>query len=117
MTRSERGSATVHALWVAAVLVTVVVVGLQITALVRLRHEVVAAADLAALAGTRASAEGLDACASARDVAQRNAVRLTACRTDLDVVTVTAAGSTRPWWGGTWRATADARAAPSWYER
>jgi secretion/DNA translocation related TadE-like protein len=113
----ERGSVTVHALWVGAALVTVVALGLQVTALVALRHRVSAAADLAALAGSRAATEGADPCTAARQVARRNDATLERCRADLDVVTVTATAATRPWWGGTWRARVQARAAPAWYER
>jgi secretion/DNA translocation related TadE-like protein len=115
--RAERGSVTVHALWVGAALAIVVALGLQVTALVVLRHRVSAAADLAALAGSRAATEGADPCAAARQVARRNDATLERCRADLDVVTVTATAVTRPWWGGTWRARVQARAAPAWYER
>ena len=113
----ETGSVTVHALWVSAALAVVVLVGLQIAALVQVRHAVASAADLAALAGTRAANEGRDGCAAARAMAQRNDARLSACRMDYDVATVTATGSARPWWGGTWSTAVEARAAPSWYER
>ncbi|MCX6408497.1 MAG: flp pilus-assembly TadE/G-like family protein [Propionibacteriales bacterium] len=114
---ADRGSVTVHALWVGAVLVTVVALGLQVTGLVALRHRVSGAADLAALAGSRAATEGADPCEAAREVARRNRATLERCRADLDVVTVTATAATRPWWGGTWRARVQARAAPAWYER
>lgn len=113
----EDGAVTVHALWVVAVLVGVVALGLQVMALVALRHQVASAADLAALAGSRASTEGADGCAAAHRLAHRNDVRLERCRMDLDVATVTAVGSARPWWGGTWTTRIEARAAPSWYER
>lgn len=76
-----------------------------------------AAADLAALAGSRASTEGRSGCAAARAVAERNGVRLAGCRMDLDVATVQATASVEPWWGGTWSTTVEARAAPAWYER
>lgn len=115
--RPERGSVTVHALWVTAVLVGVVALGLQLTALVALRHRVAGAADLAALAGSRAASEGTEPCAAAERVARRNDARLERCRADLEVVTVTATAAARPWWGGTWTARVRARAAPSWYER
>lgn len=113
----DDGSVTVHALWVAAVLVGLVALGLQVTSLVALRHRVASAADLAALAGSRAATEGDDGCAAARDVARLNGVRLHRCRMDLDVATVTTVGATRPWWGGTWTTRIEARAAPAWYER
>lgn len=115
--RGEAGSVTVHALWVAAVLVGLVALGLQVTALVATRHRVASAADLAALAGSRAATEGRDGCEAAADLARRNGVRLERCRMDLDVATVVAAGSARPWWGGRWTTRVEARAAPAWYER
>lgn len=115
--RHERGVATVHALWVAAVLVGVVALALQVTALVAARHRVASAADLAALAASRAASEGSDGCAAARALAARNGARLDRCRMDLEVATVTASGSARPWWGGRWTVRVQARAAPAWYER
>lgn len=113
----ERGVATVHAVWVAVALVVLTVLILQITALVRVRHEAQAAADLAALAASRAVSLGDDGCAAARTIAAANAVELTACRLDLEVATVTTAAARRPWWGGAWRVEATSRAAPAWYER
>jgi secretion/DNA translocation related TadE-like protein len=99
------------------VLVVVVALGLQVAALVAVRHRTASAADLAALAGSRASTVGDDGCAAARAVARHNRARLERCRMDLDVATVTATATARPWWGGTWTARVRARAAPSWYER
>ena len=113
----EIGSVTVHAVWVSVVLCVVLVIGLQVAALVQARHQVAAAADLAALAGSRASTEGRSGCDAARDVAERNGVRLATCRMDLDVATVEATATVEPWWGGTWTTTIEARAAPAWYER
>jgi secretion/DNA translocation related TadE-like protein len=104
-------------MWVAAVLVGVVALGLQVTALVATRHRVASAADLAALAGSRAGSEGRDGCAAARALASRNGARLERCRMDLDVATVTAVATARPWWGGPWTVRVRARAAPAWYER
>lgn len=115
--RVEAGSVTVHALWVATALMVLVALGLQVATLLAVRHRVASAADLAALAGSRASTEGHDGCAAARDVAHRNGARLERCRMDLDVATVTATATTNPWWGGSWTAQVQARAAPSWYER
>lgn len=114
---AETGSVTVHALWVSVVLCVALVIGMQVVALVQVRHRVAAAADLAALAGSRAGTEGRAGCEAARDVAERNGVRLSACRMDLDVATVEATASVEPWWGGRWSTTIEARAAPAWYER
>jgi secretion/DNA translocation related TadE-like protein len=116
MTRRELGSATVHALWVATLLCVVAVVMAQVATMVRLKHQVASAADLAALAASRASLVGEDGCDAAREVARRNGARLTRCRMDLDVATVTARQSTPSWWGHRWAFEIDARAAPDFYD-
>ena len=115
MKRRERGSVTVHAVWVVAALCIVAVVLAQVATVVRVKHQVAAAADLAALAGSRASLSGDDGCAAARAVAGRNGARLVRCRMDLDVATVTARQATAPWWGRRWAFDAKARAAPDFY--
>lgn len=112
---SERGSATVHAVTVTVVLVVLTLVLVQATSLVRMRHGVAAAADLAALAASQASAEGQDGCRAARAIARRNGAELTACRMDFDVATVTARAESPPWWGARWAAEQRARAAPASY--
>lgn len=114
MTR-EKGSATVYAVVAGVLLVMVTMVLLQAASLVQLRHRVAAAADLAALAASRASVAGDDGCRAARSVARRNGARLTACHMDLDVATITATGSSPRWWGGRWSAEQRARAAPESY--
>jgi secretion/DNA translocation related TadE-like protein len=83
---------------------------------VRVKHQVASAADLAALAGSRASLAGKDGCDAARAVARHNDARLSRCRMDLDVATVTARMQTSRWWGHRWAFEADARAAPDFYE-
>lgn len=113
--RAERGSVTIHAAAVAVLLVVAAVVLLQAGSLVRMRHQVAAAADLAALAGSRASTRGEDGCRAARLVARRNGAELAACRMDYDVATVTARAASPPWWGARWVTTQDARAAPDFY--
>ena len=112
----ELGSVTVHALWVATFLCVVAVVMAQVATVVRLKHEVASAADLAALAASRASLAGHDGCESARTVANRNGARLVRCRMDLDVATVTTRQATPSWWGHRWAFEAKARAAPDFYE-
>jgi len=93
----------------AAVLVQV---GLVIAA----KHQVQAAADLAALAGSAASLRGDDGCATAHAVARRNGVDVATCRADLAVVTLRAESSTASVvWGARFRAHAEARAAPDFY--
>ena len=116
MRRAERGSVTIHALWVAIVLCVVAVVMAQAATVVRLKHEVASAADLAALAGSRASLAGHDGCDAARAVAHHNGATLVRCRMDLDVATVTARQRTSSWWGHRWAFEVDARAAPEFYE-
>ena len=117
MSRRDRecGSVTVHALWVATLLCVVAVVMAQVAAVVRLKHEVASAADLAALAASRASLAGQDGCGSAHLVAARNGARLVRCRMDLDVATVTTRQDTASWWGRRWAFEAEARAAPDFY--
>lgn len=115
MTRLERGSVTVHALWVATVLCVVAVVMAQVATVVRLKHQVASAADLAALAGSRASLSGEDGCGAARTVARHNGARLVQCRMVLDVATVTARRQTPRWWGHRWAFEIEARAAPDFY--
>ena len=111
----ERGSVTVHAVWVATVLCVVAVVMAQAATVIRLKHQVASAADLAALAGSRASLAGRDGCDTARAVARHNDTRLVRCRMDLDVATVTARQGTPSWWGHRWAFEVDARAAPDFY--
>ena len=116
MTRTERGSVTIHAVWVAMLLCIVALVMVQLAMLVRLKHQVASAADLAALAGSRASLAGRDGCDAARAVARHNGAILVRCRMDLDVTTVTARQRTSPWWGRRSAFEVDARAAPDFYE-
>jgi secretion/DNA translocation related TadE-like protein len=113
--RGERGSVTVHAAAVAVLLVVAAIVLLQVGSLVRMRHQVASAADLAALAGSRASTRGEDGCRAARLVARHNGAELSACRMDFDVATVTARATSPPWWGSRWVTAQDARAAPDFY--
>jgi len=114
---AERGSVTIHAVWVAALLVVVAILMAQVGTVVRVKHQVASAADLAALAGSRASLAGRDGCNAAREVARRNDASLVECRMDLDVATVTARGRTPSWWGHRWGFEVKARAAPDFYVR
>ncbi|MGA8988343.1 Rv3654c family TadE-like protein [Aeromicrobium sp.] len=116
MTRTDdRGAATVSVAILALALVLVVVVATEMAGLVRLRHRVAAAADLAALAATQASVAGDDACDQARRIAERNGATVTRCRMDYDVATITARAASRTWWGLEWSFEQDARAAPAFY--
>ena len=71
-------------------------------------------ADFAALAASKASADGNDGCANARRIARANGTRITSCRMDAEVATVTArAEIDTPF--GAWGIKQRARAAPSYY--
>lgn len=113
--RGDRGSVTVHAIAVGIVLSLLAAVVLQGALLVRMKHRVSAAADLAALAGATASLAGEDGCRAAREVARRNGAALSRCRMDLDVATVTARLVSGSWWERRWASEVEARAAPSDY--
>ncbi|GAA2083078.1 hypothetical protein IDH50_04965 [Aeromicrobium tamlense] len=115
MRSAERGSATVQAAAVVALLSLVAFVCLQIALAVSLRERAAAAADLAALAASRASVEGANPCGVARRVAGDNGARLRDCRMDADVATVTARAVGPRWSIGRWAADQRARAAPAWY--
>ena len=66
---------------VAAVLMVLVVLGLQVGGAMVTRHRVAAAADLAALAAAGQAVAGVDrACERARWVVERMSATLTACR-------------------------------------
>lgn len=95
----ERGAVTVYAASAAVMLTVLALVMTQIAGLVRLKHSVASAADLAALAATRASVAGGDGCDAAADLMKRNAARLVSCRMDYDVATVVAGGTSKSWWG------------------
>lgn len=115
--RPERGVVAVHAATIAILLLIAALVVVQASNLVRMRHRVAAAADLAALAASRASVAGADGCAEARIIARRNDARIVRCRMDYDVATVTARARSQPWWGSSWVTEQRARAAPESYLR
>ncbi|MRJ75356.1 hypothetical protein GEV29_02285 [Aeromicrobium sp. SMF47] len=115
MTRGERGAVTVHAATIATLLVIAALVVVQVAGLVRMRHRVAAAADLAALAASQASVAGEDGCSAARAIARRNDAELVSCRMDYDVATVTARAERPSWWGVAWSTEQKARAAPDFY--
>jgi secretion/DNA translocation related TadE-like protein len=113
---TEAGVATVTAAALAGGVLLVAAVLLQVGLVIAAKHRAQAAADLAAVAGSAATLRGADGCEVARGVARRNAAVLVACRTDLAVVTLrTEVASPTLVWGGRFRTTADARAAPDFY--
>ena len=115
ISRSDRGAVTVHAAAIAVMLVVAALIVTEMAGLVRLRHRVAAAADLAALSATQASVGGEDACAAARRIAGRNGAEVETCRMDYDVATITARATSRTWWGHRWAFEQKARAAPDFY--
>lgn len=114
-TRPDRGAVTIHAASIALMLVVAALVITEMAGLVRLRHRVAAAADLAALAAAQASVAGDDPCAVARHIADRNDAQVKTCRMDYDVATITARAVSRVWWGHRWAFEQKARAAPDYY--
>ena len=110
--KRERGSVTVHAIVVGALLALLTTVAAQGTMLFTLRHEVTKAADLAALAASAASVAGEDGCSAGREIARRNHARIVACRMDFDVATLTARSESNFLWGQRFAFEDKARAAP-----
>ena len=108
MTRSERGSATLHTLFAAVLLFTALTAAILWSAISTARHKLTAAADLTALSaaqslsiqpddatGEPSSAEQSSVttppttpCATAARTAALNKVELTACVVSSDAVTV-----------------------------
>ena len=115
ITRAERGAVTVHAAVIAVMLVVAALVITEMAGLVRLRHQVAAATDLAALSASQASVGGEDACAAARRIAKSNGAEVVTCRMDYDVATITTRAVSRTWWGHRWAFEQKARAAPDFY--
>ena len=115
MTRRDGGAVTVHAAAIAFLLVVAALVIVQGASLIRMRHGVASAADLAALAASQASVDGADGCRAARAIARRNGAVLVRCRMDYDVATVAARAVSPPWWGRRWVTEQEARAAPDFY--
>ena len=79
MRRDERGVGTLLTVGVCLALVTVAWGAAVALAWFALARQVSGAADLAALAGAAALAEGDDACAASREAAVRNSVILAGC--------------------------------------
>ena len=112
---SDRGSASVQALVVVALLVWLAMVCRQAARVIGLRQKAAQAADLAALAASRTSVEGGDPCKVASAVAKQNGATLRGCRMDADVATVKVRARADRWTLGKWSTEQRARAAPSWY--
>jgi secretion/DNA translocation related TadE-like protein len=110
----DRGSATVLMAGVAAVLMLLIVLGLQVGGAMLTRQRVAAAADLAALAAAGQALEGADqACARARWVVERMSATLTACRIVEWEAYVEATARPPGWAALSGTANAHARAGPA----
>jgi secretion/DNA translocation related TadE-like protein len=112
--RRDRGSATVLAVGVVAVLLMLTASGLLLLSAVVASHRARAAADLAALAGAAALVRGppgTTACGSAWQVARANGGHLAQCHVLGEALEVTV--EVTPWPDRLGRATAVARAGPS----
>ncbi len=111
--RAERGSATLAAALLIAVLVSVSMGGVALGSAVIARHRAQSVADLAALAAAGRVGLGQDAaCASAIVIADRMQASVTGCAIDgLDVVVHTEVSAGLGRWGLGW-ARAAARAGP-----
>ena len=117
MTRQdrERGAATVL---VVAVLGLLLLVGAAlgvVGAMVKAHRVAQAAADLAALAGASALADGQDACAAATRVATANGATVVSCAPDGLEVRVTVEATGPRWLGQSADLVAEARAGPATY--
>jgi secretion/DNA translocation related TadE-like protein len=110
----DRGVATVWVAGAIAVLVSMMVFGLHLGEAVVVRHQVEAAADLAALAGAATAVAGEQyACSQARRVTDRMRVQLASCQLRGWDVLVRATAHPRNWPAPLGAATAQARAGPA----
>lgn len=113
--RRDRGAVSAAAVGVAVVLVIVAGGVLELGSAVRAKHAAAAAADLSALAASRAVEAGRDGCTAARDVARQNGAAVVTCRLDAAVATITTEVRTPRWWGRGWSSRQTSRAAPVSY--
>lgn len=109
----ERGSATVLVVAVAGLLLVLGAALGVVGAMVRAHRVAQAGADLSALAGARALAEGRDGCADAARIASMNGVRLATCRVSGREVVVSVVATGPHWLGQTADLSAQARAGPA----
>lgn len=109
---SARGSATVLAVGVLGVLMTVAVAVAALGGVVVDQRRVEAAADLAALAAAAAVQAGEEPCTAARVSAGRNGAELTGCAVAGEVVTVRAQRRTGSVLGRRFTLSGHARAGP-----
>lgn len=111
--RSESGAATLVVLSVAGVLLMLGAALGVVEAMVVAHRQAQAAADLTALAGAAAAAQGSDGCAAAAAIAEANDAELLACVSDGMVVTVQVQVEGPHWLGQSADLMAEARAGPA----
>lgn len=113
--KDERGSATAYAVVIAVAIGLMAVIAAQCIALARVQHKAASAADLAAIAASKAARGGGDGCTAARVVARHNAGTVESCVMAEAVATVVVRIESPPMWGRTWNVDQKARAAPGDY--
>lgn len=111
--RADGGAATIHAVVATAVLLLTAGVILAGIELARAQHQAAGAADLAALSGAAAVADGADACSAAALVATANGARLVSCAVAGRIVEVAVEVSSPSLWGRSWTVPEKARAGPA----
>jgi len=112
VSRDERGAATVLAIAFLGVLLLVGAALGVVAAMVGAHRMAQSAADLGALAGAAAAADGADPCAAAARVAVANGAELTACRSAGREVRVEVTVTGPRWLGQRGDLVAEARAGP-----
>lgn len=110
--RGERGSATLFAMSLVGLLVLVGAALGVVAAMVHAHRLAQSAADLAALAGARALADGEDPCAAAARIATANGAAVDACAVAAADVRVTVTVTGPHWLGQSHDLSAEARAGP-----
>lgn len=109
----DRGSATVLVVVHAAVLLVLGVALAAVVAVVHQHRVAQAAADLAALAGARADADGADGCGQASSIARANGAQVASCSVAEGGVRITVRVQPPSWPPGLPDLSADARAGPA----
>lgn len=111
--QDDHGSGTVLVVVHAAVLVVLGVAFAAVVAVVHHHRVAQAAADLAALAGARAAADGADGCARATTIARANGARRVSCSLSDQDVLIRVRVEPPSWPPGLPDLSADARAGPA----
>jgi secretion/DNA translocation related TadE-like protein len=110
--RDERGIATVVAVGLMGMLLSVTTIAVAGTLVAVTAHRAAAAADLAALAGAQAIRDSRSACAAAASSARHNGGEVSDCSVAALDVSVTVQVTTPRVLGLVWSVPADARAGP-----